>query len=89
MYSSVINAQDSGILHSDGLCLSAVHRILGAFINNIKDDSPSSFPTVLQKYIQPYLGETQTGQESRKDGDKLYGDHSLVMGVQLEWYALI
>lgn len=81
--------RESDLLHRDGPCLANVHRILGRFVDDIKDDATDDLPTVSAEYIQPYLKGPQAPEDSGKDEDDFDTHHSILMGVLPELCALI
>jgi len=92
LYCSVMedaSMRGSDPLHRDGHCLANVHRVLEAFVDGIKDDSPDYLPTVSVEYIQPYLKDTQATEESGEGEDNFDTHHSILMGVLPEFCAPI
>lgn len=83
------NTRESNLLHRGGPCLTYVHRILEAFVEDIKDDAPDYLPTVSAQCIQPYLQDTQVAEESHRGEDNFDTHHNILMGVLPELCAPI
>lgn len=83
------NTRESNLLHRGGPCLTYVHRILEAFVEDIKDDAPDYLPIVSAQCIQPYLQDTQAAEEYDRGEDNFDTHHNILMGVLPELCALV